>query len=336
MNIIKLLFLSIILSFFQILQGYNSKEIIEKSSINFVWIFKEKQTSDNSFIFPSEIIRPLNKANSANETIKTFEKIAQWRELNPSTTINIWYDSSLLNSYSINNTKDKLNELKINNINLIDINEKELLKQELPIYFRADIARVLASLTTDNTHNFFIYFDFSIDPIKISDLYEKDNILEKLEEFGMIMGQTEHTTYENSFFIIGSNNETTRDLVIKAFNKGMIEYFLNKPSVEIGEQDVWKQYPVVFAILNLLQNKIKYCKGNFAKSSSMINGVRRKAFIPTHYIAEEEYETIGLLNIIGSNIYQPCTEEQGRLVEDSNKIVIPTLNGVSKTSKFHS
>ena len=116
----------------------------------------------------------------------------------------------------------------------------------------------------------------------------------------------------------------------------MIEYFLNKPSFEIGEQDVWKQYHAVFAILNLLQNKIKYCKGNFAKSSSIINGVRRKAFIPTHYIAEEEYETIGLLNIIGSNIYQPCTEEQGRLVEDSNKIVIPTLNGVSKTSKFHS
>ena len=207
MNIIKLLFLSIILSFFQILQGYNSKEIIEKSSINFVWIFKEKQTSHDSFIFPAKIIRPLNKANSANETIQTFEKIAQWRELNPSTTINIWYDSNLVNSYSVNNTKNKLNELKINNINLIDINQKELLKQELPIYFRADIARVLASLTTDNTDNIFIYFDFSIDPIKISDLYEKDNILEKLEEFGMIMGQTEHTTYENSFFIIGSNNK---------------------------------------------------------------------------------------------------------------------------------
>ena len=321
------------------------EDLVEKTTINLIWIFKDKPQSQHSFIFPHPYIRDLEKRrNGATEVIDIFDKISLWYRLNPTTKINLWYDSALVHDNAVQNTLKKIKNMNLKNINLIDIRNKltddfhEFLGEDLPIYFRSDIVRILAGVKLineslfNNMGYYFAYFDFSIDPINLTKLYSKQETAKKLEDFGIVMGKTESTLYENSFFVMGANNEKSwwqlENALYDALINRNLDKIVNKEIIE--EQDVYKDHINLFALLNIFQGRQLYCLINIKWEEF------KKVVIIERELSEKDLPANSLDVLNMENRYRPCLKnDNGDLVLVKSQIPYPTRDGISKKSKFN-
>src|ERR1700730_17183960 len=99
MNILRLLLLFyLIWPAFLAHAEFSTDDIIKRSTINLIWINKEKPKPENkgeTYVIPEPYIRQIAKSfPDSKEKVYSFNRIFLWANLNPGIKINIWYDGT--------------------------------------------------------------------------------------------------------------------------------------------------------------------------------------------------------------------------------------------------
>lgn len=266
-------------------------------NINLMWINKKKPVSAQDYIFPEK---------------KHFATIEEWVERNPGITVNLWYDRKYTHESSIVNTEKEIAHKKYkNSVVLKNIRElKEVIKNpdvfsdKLPIYFRADLLRVVASLHEVSQNNlYFIYADLDVQPMGKEQLFT--SVAKSwLRKFGIVLGRDPGGfSYENQFFIMNSSNKhlleavqlTIIDLNIKralwALENG---YFLHQYGKKVPE-DPYK--PIEEVVYQSYQNMFKYFYW-LLDIGSLTNTITKEP-----YKKEDGLEPFGIKQLIDMPFY---------------------------------
>lgn len=188
-------------------------------SINLMWINKKLNPVQAD-------IHPIDK----DEEVK--KHLSEWAKGNPKSEVCYWYDSAMTSPEAVKHTKeyiDTQNKKKSGaSIQLKDIRSvpavsknTDVFSDKVPVYFRADLARVVAGMhTVKKTKKPFVYADVDVTPMKEEELFDSQT-KRYLDQYGIVMDANGSDTFENSFYILGNNSE---------FNKTM-KKALVKPSV---------------------------------------------------------------------------------------------------------
>lgn len=204
-------------------------------TINLMWINKDLKEDD------PYMIQPKNK----DVVEKYISAPCIWAIKNPDSQVRLWYDSELTSQDSIDRTRSAIDIRmkacpKSAPIVLRDIRElqhvkdnPEVFSTKTPVYFRADLARVIAGYEeVQKAKNNFVYADFDVEPMRKKDLFD-DLTKEKVSIYGMVMAHSDVDHYENSFYILGPNEQnmlhslktTLIDLNIKRASYALNSYY---------------------------------------------------------------------------------------------------------------
>lgn len=324
-------------------------ELVRDTTINFMWINKTKPEENpdvKTYVIPHPYKRQLS-INNANlvETIDILGRIQLWAKLNPHNNIAIWYDGNTVLDNAVANTAQELARLGVENLTLIDINTKlqgyeELFEDWLPIYFRVDILRLVATYVTlkedlaKDKRTFFAYFDLSIDPITLHDLYAFDDGDGKVSKYGLMVGKTDQATYENSFHVMGNNKPNLVHALSGIINKNIIRAQRLDVS-HITEQMVWQDYPGLMQLLHALEGTAEIYEEKrvgpkvLLSPKEIVERISIDALTPPPEPLFWYNRPGGINNAAFS--FKPSKE----LKQELNWALIPTRSGISKTSKFN-
>lgn len=187
-------------------------ELIAPYTINLMWISKDLK-QENPYVIQPKDKSVLEKYISAP---------CIWAIKNPESTVQFWYDSELTSQDTIDRTKSAVafrmrNCPKSAPIVFRDIRElqhvkdhPEVFSSKTPVYFRADLARVIAGYEeVQKTKSNFVYADLDVKPMYKNDLFD-DETKRHLAIYGMVMTKTSEDClqeYENSFYILSPHEE---------------------------------------------------------------------------------------------------------------------------------
>lgn len=232
-------------------------------TINLMWINRDLQTQKSLFQDKEDAF-----AQSCLSNVYT------WATCNPKSTINLWFDSTLTSEHAVKHTQSIIAEHmkkypRAAPIILKDIRElahvekhPDVFSNKTPVYFRADLLRVVAGLETvrrSKRNNCFVYADFDVTPMNQKDLFD-ETTLKNLKKYGLVMTAGGHLGFENSFYMLSSqasNMQKALALMIvdlntqRAYNglRGKI-YNLNnrrtRDPMEPLQQIVYDSYPSMF------------------------------------------------------------------------------------------
>lgn len=180
-------------------------EYPKQYSINLMWINRDS-CPDQPHIYPSN-----SKNNYGKQYVDT---IIQWAKGNPESTINFWFDSSLVSEKTITATREQLEReatkhaLSPSSINLKDVRSlqqatktPEVFTPEIPVYWRTDFFRcvIIKEELEKKPNTCCIYTDFDMTPMAKRALFDKKS-LKHLQEHKFVMAH-EHNLlqFENSF-----------------------------------------------------------------------------------------------------------------------------------------
>lgn len=344
------------------LAEFNIDSAIAATTINFLWINSAipEANSVDKYVIPEPYKRQiLLNDPTAVEYIYAFNRIMLWAKLNPRTKIKIWYDSTTAAPNAKQKSIEEFTKLGIHNhIEIIDINDKLkayniLFKHELPIYYRVDIVRVLASYVSlkesleAGHESIFAYFDLSIDPIKLDYLYKYQNTLKNLNTYGIVMGKTEQTPYENSFFLMSNNRPKVLDALLGALINKNIVRVQHKAMSPLKDQQVYDDFAGMMTLLHALEGRAKIYEKlsqDFDLSSMTLEGPQELAQVSNL----KELSLDELKNYVTLKALAPGKQRLFNYNEadyDSNFIYkpgpalgglkqIPTRACISKTSKL--
>lgn len=242
-----------------------SCEIIHQSnqktnySINLMWIAKQLDSTKNDIF---------NSPDEVTLKSKFLDPIFLWAEKNPKIHIRVWYDSHFVSEKSIKNTQMKIDEMISKNndtqglIQLTDLREIPLLSQEAeifsektPLYFRADLLRIIAtlySLSTSKSDSYFVYADFDVSPMSKSELFDQET-LDNLKKFGIVLTYTDDG-YENSFHIVKGDNLN----VLEAFDFLGVQFNLKRAKNVLNGKFETKEIPKSTALQQIVFNSYEY------------------------------------------------------------------------------
>ncbi len=203
-------------------------------SINLAWINKE--INNNKYVFPPQDRSGVNIRLA----------ILGWLKQNSQTELNFWYDSNFVSSAQIEQTInlfDKINKdiecdkcLKLMDYSSLDIykNNKDFLTTKAPVFWKADMFRVLASVAMLEEYispdgsldrsRYFIYADTDVTPMSKESIFDPST-LQSLEKYSFVLQEPANGDLvpENSFFIMsnhqirmhGSIKRILSDLLVK-------------------------------------------------------------------------------------------------------------------------
>lgn len=180
-------------------------------SVNLMWVNKSLNC-DQKFIHP---------LNDEQEMRKYFlDRIFAWARIGSrDSVVQVWYDSALVPSQAIANTKALIEKQRqvedMTPILLKDVRSlkkvianNEVFSNLFPVFFRVDLLRVIAAVqavSTDETQ-YFVYADLDMNPLTKDQLFDIETML-NLKQFGTVMPRgTAQIGYENGFFILGQDN----------------------------------------------------------------------------------------------------------------------------------
>lgn len=231
-------------------------------SINLMWINKNIEP-DEEFVFPQK-----HKANDPDLD----KMIIEWAEKNPSTPINVWFDAEFATEKQQENSRTKLdkfnndlgrmstNLISLKNVRDLSVVQKEanVFSEKLPVYFRADLLRIVTALdwvTRCVQECFFVYADFNVEPMSEVELFDSDT-QNKLEKFGTVFQQKDDndTKIENSFFIIGNNNEN----LIKAIETAIVKVNIMRAKAITNNSYNARKPTIPEAVYNSLRSAFQY------------------------------------------------------------------------------
>lgn len=221
MNFAKILF------FFLGKEHFQEKKINfaqpQHYSINLMWINRDVNVKQG-YVYPSE-------TNGGKQFLDT---IVKWAEYNPESAVFLWFDSYLVSQNAVEKTQESINQqisqkntktakVELKDIRLIRRIQKnaEIFCPEIPVYFRADLARAVIAenaLEQDNSL-YFVYTDFDVKPMRKAELFD-DKTLATLHKSGFVMAHEANCLgFENSFQIFTHDEKLLKALklmVIKA------------------------------------------------------------------------------------------------------------------------
>ncbi len=185
-------------------QQYDRRQELSYT-INLMWINRDLQTQKSLFQDKEDAFAQSCLSN-----------VYRWATCNPKSTINLWFDSTLTPEHTVKHTQSIIAEHmkkypRAAPIILKDIRElahvekhPDVFSDKTPVYFRADLLRVIAGLETvrrSKRNNCFVYADFDVTPMVKKDLFD---VLTKqnLQKYGMVMADGGELPFENSFYML--------------------------------------------------------------------------------------------------------------------------------------
>ncbi len=239
---------------------YGDRRVSSPYTINLMWI-NRGLAGEQKYIFPAKNEEELKE--------KYLDPIITWSELHPTNNVQVWFDSALTAQEAPQRTLEKIKEHTTNPVILKDVrdlsevnNNAAVFSHKTPVYFRADLLRVMAALHTLSTTkaDHFVYADFDVNPLSKQELFDKTTV-EHLEKFGIVVAYNKCLDFENSFQIIGKNNKnliealqrTIVDLNIKRAYNALDDQFYNvsgrkdpQGPMKPLQQIVYDSYPAMF------------------------------------------------------------------------------------------
>lgn len=204
-------------------------------SVNLMWLNKDSSKLDaRDFIFPD-----------FHENVDLKERIFEWAERSPGSEVNIWFDSGFVSKKQIRNTEKLFSTFNSThqtsgNVGLKDIralssvnsyrNQKLFSHPDIPVYFKADLFRVMATLETlqtsnrskgagatgESPENYFTYADFDVTPMPRLELFDHDTLV-NLNKFGIVVASKgiaptkDLARMENSFHIVRAGHKNVHE-----------------------------------------------------------------------------------------------------------------------------
>ena len=245
------------------------------TSINLIWTnFSREEGEGNKYIFPMPYVRQLSNTNKdLIEVVDSVSRIALWAKLNPKIHIYIWYDGQTVSPKQLTNTIEELQKLNISDqVHLINLRDKiaayehfiYFFNVKLRKYYRADIFEFLATYIAlkeaTKSPFFFAYFDFSVNPISLEDLYGYYNTKEKIEKYKVVV-ENPHSSIRTSFYVMQNDEDLllALDGVIIKTNLLRVNEALGDDAFDkIREQQVYGDYPTFSSVLDALKQKRTY------------------------------------------------------------------------------
>jgi len=196
-------------------------------SINLMWINK-KLNQEQRFIYPAKTDKTEEKFHAA-----LINKLFEWATKNPESTVVFWYDSQLTSPNAVQNTKKIIAEQQTQNPSAAPIICKDIrllpkvcgtdpftFSEAVPVYFRADLLRLIATTETLTTENFdyFVYADMDIPTMTKEELFDTE-AQKNLEKIGIVLARGGVYGYENCFHIATRHKPN----LIKAINIALID-----------------------------------------------------------------------------------------------------------------
>ncbi len=241
----------------------------EKYSINLMWINQELDLAQH-LIFPAKI------ASNLKQT--TVQTILDWAVKNPTSRVNIWFDSQFTTKQAIKNTQNLLDQAivkypKIAGIKLKDVRKLKIVQQhpefftgQIPLYFRVDLMRVIAIAQTLNKKHdlYFVYSDLDIKPLKTAQIFDGPSI-KLLNQHHFVIAQANNTVgFENGFKIFKYDKNLINGLQVKIIEPCLLSAakFLKEPDMASNhekrayfQETVFRAYPDLFNYLAKTNNQ---------------------------------------------------------------------------------
>ncbi len=245
-------------------------------SVNLFWVNHDLR-DEQQYIYPNNDVAIVNN--------KLISPVVKWAELGnkDDSVVNLWFDSLYTPVQAIENTKLLLDEAMHGKVSapifLRDIRDLPEVQSnafafsnQAPVYFRADLARVVASIYDIEKKNvkFWVYADLDVTPLTAAELFDIET-LAKLDKYNIVMtdGGCNSGNFENSFFIIKEGNANFDkamqtmlvDLNIirmkNLFNDPENFYTYRRPRVNAFAQMVYDTYQEMFAYFYHLEGYSK-------------------------------------------------------------------------------
>lgn len=246
-------------------------------SVNFMWI-NRSLNENQKYIHPAK-----NKKSLKEDCLKN---IFQWALDNPEAEVNFWFDSALIPEQGIKNTEKIINKFIQKNPNAASIKLKdirdfpkvkkhpEVFSDKTPVYFRADLLRVIATLHTLNhdKDSYFVYADLDIPSLTSQQLFDKKTV-KKLSQQGIVVARDGFAGFENGFHMACAHKENLlkamKSMLIKLNIKraknalrGNFSCYKSKDPRRCLGDIVYKSYSDMFELYNHLEEwgTLKDCK----------------------------------------------------------------------------
>lgn len=248
----------------------SQEQIVSQSTVNFMWIHSQ---NEQDVVAPETFNRHFREVNKVIR-INILSRLDGWAEFYPQ--VNLWYDSAMISPELKDDAVTQMREListkcrNADRISLKDIRDLNIVRQnehafnqDMPMYFRVDLLRVVAMYTTleqSSPNSFFMYSDLSLKPHSPDEILT-DQTIQHLHNYGIVMAKTGDTrVYENSFQIIGNNQPN----ILRAINHAIIGRSLRAaPAVLSGSGDscsVYSYYRDMFSTFYFLEGKAEFNK----------------------------------------------------------------------------
>lgn len=251
---------------------YNYSAPTPYYSINFMWINRYLKDTQQ-FIAPAD--------NEKEARAGFLKPVFEWAHANPKALVILWYSSQTTPPEAIKKTQEIIAQenrkhrkripIQLQDVRTLDYVKQnpEVFSDKTPVYFRADLARVIATVETleKSYLKYFVYNDLDVqDVMNEKELFDTQT-QQYLDEFGIVMRDREISDFENQFHIVARDNpnlfEALKYLVIelnivRAYNalKGECYNSLNrctKDPMEPLQQIVFSSYFPMFEYYYHLQ-----------------------------------------------------------------------------------
>ncbi len=181
-------------------------------------LFKKQPEYTIMLMWLNKKLYPEQKYIHPSDTQEEFEKnlgnhLIEWAHGNPRSSVQLWYDSALTPAQAITNTqayidthhkKSTLAPITLQDIRSLPTVQKNdaLFSDTVPVYFRADLSRVIASIEVlKKTKRTCVYADVDIKPMPEKELFDTQT-KQHLKDFGICMGRVPWARWENSFHMM--------------------------------------------------------------------------------------------------------------------------------------
>ena len=119
----------------------------------------------------------------------------------------------------------------------------------LPVYYRADLVRliILLQLTNENPNSYAIYADFDTMPLDKEFLFNHQS-MDLLKKYGLVLPKGQIEEYENSFHILAGKNVTNDKYMRISIEQILVEFNIQKilNNYKVSPQAVFGNYKDMF------------------------------------------------------------------------------------------
>ena len=259
--------------------------------INLMWISKDSNPGQE-FVYPTEKTRIKLKEVKFGEYAcylsegefeiphdekaqqlkdKFLNKVFAWAEENEGGVINVWVDGALLHPGAVDNTRVVIEEWArenpraasivlrdIRNIPLV-VQNQDVFSPKVAVYFRVDLLRLIIALwmLENKEVDYFVYADIDVNPMSQEQMFDEQT-RGYLNKFGIVMGRSGYHGFENSFQIIGNNENLVKAIKMAIVNPAFVrirKIYSNDllDRVDGYEQSIYDDYIVMFSYFYSLQ-----------------------------------------------------------------------------------